>query len=153
MPNRRNVLVYSMEKPSRGTVRRQYLTWRRANRMPVRCDNAVCAFSTAPLTWNGQELQPVLDHVNGNRFDNRPVNLRLLCPNCDAQLETRGGRNRGRIQNASQMGYEVAHRDGHRDANVFLTGVGGTGSVGSFAPAKDRNGAGSTDLGNEGSGA
>lgn len=34
-----------------------------------------------------------LDHVNGDNTDNRLVNLRIVCPNCDATLSTFSGRN------------------------------------------------------------
>jgi 5-methylcytosine-specific restriction endonuclease McrA len=37
-----------------------------------------------------------LDHVNGDRADNRLENLRLVCPNCHAQTDTYRGRNIGR---------------------------------------------------------
>ncbi len=36
-----------------------------------------------------------MDHVNGNCFDNRPENLKLLCPNHHAMTETYGSKNRG----------------------------------------------------------
>ena len=36
-----------------------------------------------------------MDHVNGDCFDNRPENLKLLCPNCHAMTPTYGSRNRG----------------------------------------------------------
>ncbi len=36
----------------------------------------------------------VLDHINGVRDDNRLENLRLVCPNCNATLDTHCGRNR-----------------------------------------------------------
>jgi hypothetical protein len=61
----------------------------------------------------------ILDHKNGNRNDNRAENLRYLCPNCDAQLPTRGGRNRGRIVNESDGGFQVKHGPGEIDTLVF----------------------------------
>jgi len=35
--------------------------------------------------WNGQPVQLILDHMNGNSMDHTWDNLRLVCPNCDAQ--------------------------------------------------------------------
>jgi hypothetical protein len=58
-------------------------------------------FFTAPLKWNGKELKLTLDHIEGNNTDNRPEMLRLLCPNCDAQLDTRGGKNKGKVEKSS----------------------------------------------------
>lgn len=66
--------------------------------MPRRCDNNECSFHTEPPVWNGKPLPLILDHRNGNNSDNRPQNLRWLCPNCDSQLETRGGLNKGRVE-------------------------------------------------------
>jgi len=46
--------------------------------------------------WRKQPVPLILDHINGDSGDNRRDNLRLVCPNCDAQLPTYKGANRGR---------------------------------------------------------
>jgi len=44
--------------------------------------------------WNGSPLRLQIDHINGNRNDNRIDNLRVLCPNCHSQTHTFAGRNK-----------------------------------------------------------
>ncbi len=39
-----------------------------------------------------------LDHINGDRKDNRLQNLRILCPNCHSLQSTHRGRNQKRAQ-------------------------------------------------------
>ncbi len=43
---------------------------------------------------SGGYLPLELDHINGNRHDNRLENLRILCPNCHSLKPTYRGRNR-----------------------------------------------------------
>jgi hypothetical protein len=110
----RFVLRYTLTPNARGTVHRHYGKWREEQKMPRRCDNDECLFHTEPLVWNGKPLSLVLDHRNGNNSDNRPQNLRLLCPNCDSQLETRGGRNKGRVEK-HEGGFAIIRSNGNKD--------------------------------------
>lgn len=40
--------------------------------------------------WNGKPLVLQLDHINGDHYDNRIENLRIVCPNCHTQTDTFG---------------------------------------------------------------
>lgn len=44
--------------------------------------------------WNGKILNFILDHIDGNADNNNRDNLRLVCPNCDSQLETYKSKNK-----------------------------------------------------------
>ncbi len=114
------VLRWSDKPPSRSTVHRHYREWREQQGIPVRCDNEGCMFHGKELLWNGKALKPILDHINGNRNDNRPENLRYLCPNCDSQLSTRGGGNKGRVKN-DEHGYEISDKDGRKSTLIAIS--------------------------------
>ncbi len=43
--------------------------------------------------WHRRRMSLVLDHINGISNDNRIENLRMVCPNCAATLDTHCGRN------------------------------------------------------------
>src|SRR3954463_12365547 len=46
--------------------------------------------------WRGRRMSMVLDHVNGVHDDHRLENLRILCPNCNATLDTHCGKHKTR---------------------------------------------------------
>ena len=52
-----------------------------------------CAMCGLESVWEDKPLTLQLDHVNGDHYDNRVGNLRLVCPNCHSQTETFAGRN------------------------------------------------------------
>ena len=123
----RDVLVLKSMEQGRSTIRRYYHQWRTEQQLPERCDNPECSFHTTPLMWNSKLLKPILDHKNGNRFDNNPGNLRFLCPNCDSQqVETRGGANRGRVIEVVEGGASLRERDG--TISISRRGVSYSGS-------------------------
>lgn len=46
-------------------------------------------------TWMGAPIPIIMDHIDGNSENNSLENLRLVCPNCDAQLPTYKAKNLG----------------------------------------------------------
>ena len=49
--------------------------------------------------WMSKKMSLRLDHINGVNNDNRIENLRIICPNCDATLDTFSGKNVKRKNN------------------------------------------------------
>lgn len=45
--------------------------------------------------WRERPLPLEVDHIDGNWRNNRPENLRLLCPNCHSTTDTYRGRGKG----------------------------------------------------------
>ena len=56
--------------------------------------------------WNDKPLVFILDHIDGHANNNSRDNLRLVCPNCDSQLDTYKSKNK----NSDRKYYHEHHR-------------------------------------------
>lgn len=56
-----------------------------------------CELCGQDENWNGKHMSLILDHINGIWNDNRIENLRIVCPNCNATLDTHAGKNKRQI--------------------------------------------------------
>lgn len=52
-----------------------------------------CELCGQDENWNGKKMSLILDHINGINDDNRIENIRIVCPNCNATLDTHCGKN------------------------------------------------------------
>lgn len=58
-------------------------------------DHNRCVLCGQGATWNGSPITLQVDHIDGNWKNNRPDNLRTLCPNCHTQTDNYGSKNSG----------------------------------------------------------
>jgi hypothetical protein len=54
----------------------------------------ICELCGQGELWRGRRIGMILDHVNGVSNDHRLENLRIVCPNCAAALDTHCARGR-----------------------------------------------------------
>ena len=52
-----------------------------------------CSICGLEKEWQGRPIVMIIDHINGVNNDNRIENLRMVCQNCNSQLETFAGKN------------------------------------------------------------
>lgn len=76
--------------------------------------NRQCAICGMNNTWNGQELHFILDHIDGDAANNFESNLRLICPNCDSQLDTYKSKNKNSARRHRKKYYNMADELGER---------------------------------------
>ena len=88
--------------------------------------------------WRGRKMSLILNHINGVGTDNRLENLRIVCPNCAATLDTHCGR-KNRLERELRTclhcgGAFFAKYDSHR----YCSQICGTRSKGSREPRPER---------------
>lgn len=79
----------------RGFVREQFMSEQ----------GGVCAICGCKQEHNGKPLVFVLDHIDGDASNNKRENLRMICPNCDSQLDTFKSKNK----NSTRRNYWKEH--------------------------------------------
>jgi hypothetical protein len=52
-----------------------------------------CAICKIPPVWNSKPIVFIVDHIDGDYENNAPENMRAICPNCNSQTDSFGGRN------------------------------------------------------------
>ncbi len=62
--------------------------------------------------WNKNVLSFHVDHINGDRKDNRFENLKILCPNCHSQTDTFASKN------VSEFGKEKMKESANKNRKV-----------------------------------
>ena len=60
--------------------------------------------------WNGKPLVLQLDHINGNHYDNRLENLRIVCPNCHTQTNTFSNKKVKKSNKCIDCGCEISSK-------------------------------------------
>ena len=58
--------------------------------------------------WLGNLIPLELDHVDGNHFNNKLENIRLICPNCHAIMPTNSGKNKA-LKNKARVAQRQRH--------------------------------------------
>ncbi len=66
-----------------------------------------CCLCGQDENWNGMKISLILDHINGIHNDNRIENLRIVCPNCNAGLDTFAGKNINKKNYYCECGMEI----------------------------------------------
>jgi len=57
--------------------------------------------------WHGKKIALIIDHIDGKHDNNTIQNLRILCPNCNATLDTHCGKNKKKLNYICKCGNKI----------------------------------------------
>ena len=98
--HKKNKMVVVENKIQKG----EYVCQRQIKRHILRLRPHKCEIC-GNTEWLGKPIGLILDHINGNSDNNHLDNLRLVCGNCDMQLPTYKGKNKGNGRYARRQRY------------------------------------------------
>lgn len=91
--------VYKSGKTKLGWHKKQELLHKNKNTC------SICGLSDL---WNGLPIKMHVDHINGDSWDHREENLRLLCPNCHSQQDTTCSKNKSAVLFYKKRAFEAS---------------------------------------------
>lgn len=74
----------------------------------------ICELCGQDENWLGKKISLILDHINGINNDNRIENLRIVCPNCNATLDTHCGKNLKQIHKCLDCNKKISNKQTKR---------------------------------------
>lgn len=90
--------IQNGKQAQRGNIKKRLLD---AGIIENRC--SICGIKNE---WNGIPIVMILDHINGISNDHRIDNLRMVCPNCNSQLDTHCGKSKRKLLYYCECGKE-----------------------------------------------
>lgn len=69
--------------------------------------------------WNGRPIPLVTDHIDGDSTNHAVTNLRLICPNCDAQSDTYKFRNARKSTRRWRKKYYGVLKEEHDNSTII----------------------------------